>query len=59
MRGLITGRRLFVPKIGAAEGAMEFLRLYTVQDMGEMAPGLWGIPEPDEMWGTVERECSK
>ena len=48
-----------MPKIGAAEGAMEFLRLYTVQDMGEMAPGLWGIPEPDEMWGTVERECSK
>ena len=59
MRGLITDRRLFVPKIGAAKGAMEFLRLYTVQDMGEMAPGLWGIPEPDETWGTVERERGK
>ncbi|KJA23106.1 hypothetical protein HYPSUDRAFT_185461 [Hypholoma sublateritium FD-334 SS-4] len=50
------GRRLFVPKIGAGEGAMEFFRVYTVQDMQEMAPGLWGIPEPGETWGVEERE---
>ncbi len=37
-----SGTKLFVPKILAGAGEMEFLRVYTEQDMREMAPGLVG-----------------
>ncbi|KAH7907947.1 hypothetical protein BJ138DRAFT_1013721 [Hygrophoropsis aurantiaca] len=45
-----SGKSLFVPSITGSDGHMNFVRLYDEEDRREMPAGLWGIPQPTEVW---------
>ena len=45
------GKSLYVPKIDRTQnGTMDFLRVYSEDDLQTFPPGLWGIKEPESDW---------
>ncbi|KAJ7196575.1 5-formyltetrahydrofolate cyclo-ligase, partial [Mycena pura] len=47
---LRSGKTLFVPKIDTtAEGRMELLQIYDVDDLNSLPAGVWGIKEPKRL----------
>ncbi|KAF9558082.1 5-formyltetrahydrofolate cyclo-ligase [Agrocybe pediades] len=53
---LSSGKKLYVPKIRPTEGTMDFLRVYSADDIASFPAGKWGIREPGELWGEQRRE---
>ncbi|KAF4618664.1 hypothetical protein D9613_010123 [Agrocybe pediades] len=53
---LSSGKKLYVPKIKTADGTMDFLRVYSADDIASFLSGKWGIREPGELWGEQRRE---
>ncbi|KAJ3544745.1 hypothetical protein NM688_g5706 [Phlebia brevispora] len=48
---LRAGKNLFVPKVDpAAEGRMDFVKVYSEEDLNSFPEGLWGIKEPNSHW---------
>ncbi|KAF5310797.1 hypothetical protein D9619_008067 [Psilocybe cf. subviscida] len=47
---LSSDKKLFVPKVQSKDGAMEFFRVYSSQDLAALPANSWGIREPPEMW---------
>ncbi|PPQ96124.1 hypothetical protein CVT26_004759 [Gymnopilus dilepis] len=53
---LRSGRKLFVPKIHTTSGTMDFLRVYSLDDLASFPSGAWGIKEPPETWQGEKRD---
>ncbi|KDR79967.1 hypothetical protein GALMADRAFT_242136 [Galerina marginata CBS 339.88] len=47
---LRSGKILYVPKIQSSDGTMDFLRVYSFDDLSSLPSGTWGINEPGESW---------
>jgi len=52
---LKSGKKLFVPKIETTKGTMDFLRVYSLDDLASFPSGTWGIKEPPESWQGTRR----
>ncbi|KAF8332010.1 5-formyltetrahydrofolate cyclo-ligase [Cantharellus anzutake] len=46
------GKRLFVPRVEKISGVMEMLRIYSLDDLSKLSPGVWGIREPGKISNT-------
>jgi len=53
---LQSGKDLYVPKILSKEGNMDFLRMYSADDLNLFPPGTWGIKEPQDTYESQARE---
>ncbi|KAF9528439.1 5-formyltetrahydrofolate cyclo-ligase [Crepidotus variabilis] len=53
---LDSGKRLFVPKVQSKDDSiMDFLRVYSSEDLACLPAGTWGIKEPADSWEDHER----
>lgn len=53
------GKALYVPRIMDSKNSrMDFLRVYSVQDLESIPSGLWGIKEPGLEWDGRRRASS-
>jgi len=48
------GKQLFVPRVNKSSGVMEMIRIYGMDDLSKLSPGLWGILEPGKESNTGE-----
>ncbi|KIL62733.1 hypothetical protein M378DRAFT_165397 [Amanita muscaria Koide BX008] len=53
---LQSDKTLFVPRIKSTNGKMDFLRLYSEEDLRSLRSGAWGIKEPTTQWMGKDRE---
>ncbi|KAI0916029.1 hypothetical protein AcW1_009412 [Taiwanofungus camphoratus] len=56
---LRAGKTLFVPKIDTAgNGRMDFVKVYSEEDLHAFPSGLWGIKEPNHEWKGEQRSSA-
>ncbi|KAF8905256.1 5-formyltetrahydrofolate cyclo-ligase [Gymnopilus junonius] len=53
---LQSDKKLFVPRIQTMNGTMDFLRVYSLNDLASFPSGTWGIKEPPESWEGQKRD---
>lgn len=57
---ILEGKTLFVPKIDTAgNGRMDFVKVYSEEDLHAFPSGLWGIKEPNHEWKGEQRSSGQ